>query len=120
MDSSEPFEWIKRLLEDLFPAGWFEEPHDGHIAYQRWRLCNELIANSGALSSPTSKEQLLEVATLLLDSLLLVGVTQGLRESLQLGSWAEYGDSEFDRFRKSRLLGADSFPNLMVELRYGA
>lgn len=110
----------KHLLEELFPPGWFDVRRDGHLAYDRWQLCNELVGFRGGLPNPTSHAKLLGVASLLLDSILLIELTGGDRESMQLGSWQLYGDEGFRKFRESRTLDAGSFPHLLVELGYGA
>lgn len=50
----------KRLLEELFPAGWFSPEscrrHLQHPAYIRWRLCADLLARKGRVRIPDDIE----------------------------------------------------------------
>lgn len=119
-DATPFFVWQREFFESLLSREFFETDRTGHPAYDRWVLANEAIRHGGALPNPIPRAKHFALASALLDGLLLANLTGGRPDRLRLGSWEAYGDADFDTFRKSRLLGAESFADLMVELSYGA
>jgi hypothetical protein len=62
----------KRLLEALFPEGWFVNVSKKcleHPAYVRWRRCEDLLAQNGRVQLPRDIEIVNTLLLALLDNL---------------------------------------------------
>jgi hypothetical protein len=111
----------KIILEKLFPQDWFSERRrDYHPAYQRWSLCIDLLKRGGQIRFPEQEASLPVVGRLVLDSTVLITLTEGDLQQLRFGSLDLYGDSSVQAFIRSRVTDARQFEDVMVELAFGA
>jgi hypothetical protein len=111
----------KIILEKLFPQNWFcERRRADHPAYQRWSLCIDLLKRGGHIRFPEQEASLPIYGRLVLDSTVLITLTEGDLQQLRLRSLDLYGDSSVQTFIRSRLTDAKQFEDVMVELAFGA
>lgn len=111
----------KIILEKLFPEDWFcERRRDHHPAYQRWNLCVDLLKRNGRIQFPEQEASLPLLGRLGLDSTILITLTEGDFQKLRFGSLDLYGDSSVQAFIRSRVVDAEQFEDVMVELAFGA
>lgn len=117
----EFFQRQKEILEKLFSPEWFlEAKQKKHPAYLRWTLCKKIIEQRGRIQFPEQKERLHEIGRIILDSYILVALTEGNLQQLKLGSLDLYGDEAVQRKIRSRITNPEQFEDLMVELYVGA
>jgi len=91
-----------------------------HPAYLRWALCKKIIEQEGIIQFSEQKERLHEVGRIILDSCILVTLTEGNLQQLKLGSLDLYGDEAVQKKIRSRITNPEQFEDLMVELYVGA
>lgn len=121
MKQIEFFQWQKEILEKLFSPEWFlETKQENHPAYLRWALCEKIIEQEGIIRFPEQKERLHEIGRIVLDSYILVVLTEGNHQQLKLGSLDLYGDEAVQKKIRSRITNPGQFEDLMVELYVGA
>lgn len=121
MKRIEFFQRQKEILERLFSPGWFlEAKQKNHPAYLRWALCKRIIEQEGAIQFPEQKEELNKIGRILLDSYILVALTEGDIQQLKLGQIDLYGDDAVQKKIRSRISSPEQFEDLMVELYVGA
>ena len=117
----EFFQRQKEILEKLFSPEWFfEAKQKKHPAYLRWTLCKKIIEQGGIIQFPEQKERLHEIGRIILDSYILMALTEGNPQQLKLGSLDLYGDEAVQRKIRSRITNPEQFEDLMVELYVGA
>lgn len=119
-DFTELFKWQASLLEELLPIGWFDRPHPEHRAFRRWELCRALHASGGKMPIGVPQAVHQEVVSAFLDSVWFSFLSESDLASYQVGSFSDYGDDKFRRFRESRAAHEQGFDDLMTELSYGA
>jgi hypothetical protein len=106
----------KRLLEELFPAGWFLPEnwrwHLQHPAYIRWRLCEDLLAEKGCYDIQLAHIFL----SALLDNFTLIDATRGTPEAQKLGDLANYGDEAVCRRLRAEIQHPRKFLDVLVEV----
>lgn len=115
------FKLQKEILEKLFPPHWFlEASKKNHPAYLRWALCEKVLEQGGKIRFPEQKTELPEIGRILLDSTILVILTEGDLQQLRFGSLDLYGDQVVQKKICSRIIDPEQFEDLMVELYVGA
>jgi len=120
MRQIEFFQRQKEILEKLFSLEWFlETKQKNHPAYLRWTLCKKIIEQEG-IQFPEQKERLHEIGRILLDSYILVALTEGNLQQLKLGSLNLYGDEVTQKKIRSRITNPEQFEDLIVELYVAA
>jgi hypothetical protein len=109
------------MLQMLLSPEWFHErTRNDHPAYRRWALCQEILnKQGGAIRWPEQKNQLLDIATMGLDTSILSIVSGGDLQSLSIGS-VNFKDETVRKKIQSRLQDAEQFDDIMVELYIGA
>jgi len=121
MKQIEFFQRQKEILERLFSPDWFlETKQKNHSAYLRWALCKKIIEQEGMIQFPEQKERLHEIGRIVLDSYILVALTEGNPQQLKLGSLDLYGNEVVQKKIRSRITNPRQFEDLMVELYVGA
>lgn len=121
MRQIEFFQRQKEILEKLFSPEWFlETKQKNHPAYLRWALCKKIVEQEGIIQFPEQKERLHEIGRIVLDSYILVALTEGDIQQLKLGSLDLYGDEAIQKKIRSRITDPEQFEDLMVELYVGA
>ena len=121
MRQIEFFQRQKEILEKLFsPERLLETKQKNHPAYLRWALCKKVIEQEGIIQFPEQKERLHEIGRIILDSYILVALTEGNPQQLKLGSLDLYGDEAVQKKIRSRITNPEQFEDLMVELYVGA
>jgi hypothetical protein len=120
LQRTEFFALQKTILEKLFPEKWFEQAQPGHPAYRRWKLCDDILKQGGAIRYPEQKGLLSELARLVLDCAVFVTLTEGNMNELKLGSLDLYGDNAVKKFIQTRVTEAVLFEDVMVQLAFGA
>jgi hypothetical protein len=124
MRQMERIEFIKRLkeiLEMMFPKGWFlQTKNKDHPAYVRWRVCNKIIEQGGMIRYPEQEDALLPIARTILDSGVVVALTDGDFGQLKFESFNSLGEKDVREKIRSRILNPQQFEDLMVELCVGA
>lgn len=79
------------LLEKLMPNGWFNNPNNnGHPAFEEWEFCKTLIAQGGVLKFPEQGTQLPMLARMILDSSILVTLTDGNLQKITIGNFEKF------------------------------
>jgi len=117
----EFFQRQKKLLEKLFSPDWFlEAKQKNNPAYLRWALCKKIIEQEGIIQFPEQNERLHEIGRIVLDSYILVALTEGDIQQLKLGSLDLYGDETVQKKIRSRITDPEQFEDLMVELYVAA
>lgn len=117
----EFFHRQKEILEKLFSPEWFlEAKQKKHPAYLRWSLCKKIIEQGGTIQFPEQKERLHEIGRIILDSYILVALTEGNPQQLKLGSLNLYGNETVQKKIRSRITNPKQFEDLMVELYVSA
>ena len=110
----------KRLLEELFPAGWFLPEnwrwHLQHPAYIRWRLCEDLLAKKGCYDIELAHTFL----STLLDNITLIDATRGTLDTQKLGDLANYGDEAVCRRLRVEIQYPRKFLDVLVEVSCAA
>ncbi len=121
MNQIEFFRLQKEILEKFFPLNWFTETSEkNHPAFLRWMLCNKILQQRGVIKFPDQETELLEIGRLVLDSAILVTLTQGNLSQLKFGSLDLYGDKAVQKKIRSRITNPEQFEDIMVELSFGA
>ena len=121
MNRIEFFQRQKEILEKLFSIEWFYRVKQRkHPAYQQWALCKKIIEQGGSIKFPEQMEQLHEIGRILLNSYILVELTEGDLQQLKLGSIDLYGDETVQKKIHSRIPEPEQFEDLMIELYVGA
>jgi hypothetical protein len=120
LQRTEFFVLQKTILEKLFPEKWFAVAQPDHPAYRKWKLCDDILKQGGAIRYPEQKELLPEIARLVLDSAVFVALTEGNMNELKFGSLDLYGDNPVKRFIQTRVTEVDLFEDVMVQLALGA
>jgi hypothetical protein len=113
----------KRLLEALFPPGWFSretQRHSQHPAYVQWRLCVELLARKGRIRLPDDTEVVHTFLSTWLDNLILLQATHGTIDGLEFGDLANYGDEAVCRRFRAVIQEPDQFLDVLVEVSCAA
>lgn len=114
----------KRLLEELFPAGWFSPEnwrrHLQHPAYIRWRLCADLLARKGRVRIPDDIELVHTFLSALLDNITLIEATRGTLDAQGLGNLANYGDEAVRRRLQAVIQDRREFLGVLVEVSCAA
>lgn len=83
-------------------------------------MCKKIIEQEGIIQFPEQKEQLHEIGRIVLDSYILVALTEGDPQQLKFGSIDLYGDGAVQKKIRSRITNPEQFEDLMVELYAGA
>jgi hypothetical protein len=128
---SKPFFWgtssgaevlrqHQRVLEQIFPKGWFSKRRLNHPAYQRWKWCDDLLMRGGSISYPSQEPLLPQLGRIILDSSVFVILTEGNLAEVKPGCLKSYGDPLVQSFLRSRLPDRHQFEDVMVELAFGA
>lgn len=121
MKQIEFFQRQKEILEKLFSPEWFlETKQRNHPAYLRWALYRKIIEQEGMVRFPEQKEELHKIGRIMLDSYILVALTEGDPQQLKLGSLDLYGDEAVQKKIYSRIKNSKQFEDLIVELYVGA
>lgn len=112
-----------RLLESLFPEGWFKWTDEAaHPALQRWKLLKAMV-DSGGTRYPdvdTQPDSLCLLAELLLDGSLMMTALGGRLANLDIGDLTAYGDQKVrERVRKS-VANPIHFLSIVTELSRAA
>jgi hypothetical protein len=113
----------KRLLEELFPAGWFLRENWRrlqHPAYIRWRLCADLLARKGRFRIPEEIELVHRFLSALLDNIALIDATRGALDAQKLGDLANYGDVAVCRRLRAEIQHPRAFLDVLVEVSCAA
>jgi hypothetical protein len=113
----------KRLLETLFPTGWFStetKRHLQHPAYVRWRLCVELLAREGHVRIPDDSDVVHTFLSAWLDHITLIEATRGTVDAQELGNLANYGDEAVCRRLRAVIQNAGQFLDVLVEVSCAA
>ncbi len=111
----------KEILNDLFPSDWYQNTKNyRHPAYQRWDLCNTIIQQQGVIRYPEQKNELSNLGKIILDSYILLQISQGNFKKFLLGSLSNYGDLAVETKILSRITEQTHFESLMLELCIGA
>jgi len=120
MKQTEFFQLHKEILEKLFSSDWFiKKKQKKHPAYNRWVFCNKII-EQGVIRFPEQKEELHEIGRIVLDSFILITLSEGNLQQLKLGSLDLYGDKAVKKKIYSRITNPEQYEDLMVELYVGA
>lgn len=121
MGPAQFIQFQKLILEQLFPHNWFSDRRcDKHPAYQRWTMCIDLLKRGGLIRFPEQETSLPMLGRMVLDSAVLITLTEGDLQTLKLGSLDLYGDSKVKAFIGSRVTHPEQFEDVMVELAFGA
>ena len=121
MERIEFFELQMKILEKLFPREWFIKARKkSHPAYGRWNLCKQILQEGGIIRYPHQRETFGQIGRLVLDSYILVALTEGNVDMLKLGSLDLYGDEAVQEKIRSRVVNSEQFEDLMVELAFAA
>jgi hypothetical protein len=110
----------RKILEDLFSTEWLNGRRFEHPARSRWSLCTEILKQGGTIRWPKQREDLPELAALLLDSVSFVTISEGSLHDLRLGDITGYGGDSVQRKIESRLPDPRQFDALMLELSMAA
>jgi len=113
----------KRLLEALFPTGWFStkaKRHWQHPAYIQWRLCEELLVREGRIHIPDDLEVIQTLLSAWLDNMTLIQATRGSVDALELGDLANYGDEAVCRRLRAVIQEPNQFLDVLVEVSCAA
>lgn len=113
----------KRLLEELFPTGWFIGATRGrlqHPAYVRWRQCQDLLARNGRVQYPDDIEIINTLLSAWLDNVSLIQATRGSVDNQQLGKLANYGDEAVQRRLQVVIQEPSQFFDTLVEVSCAA
>ncbi|MFC1990659.1 hypothetical protein ACFLU9_00710 [Chloroflexota bacterium] len=109
------------VLEEFFSPTWFSlKKNNAHPAHRNWALCHKLIDQGGIIKYPEQRSELNEIAKVVLDSVILVTITEGDSKSLKLGSLDLFGDEAVKKKITSRITDPEQFDDLMVELSFAA
>lgn len=121
MEQIEFFQRQKEILENLFSPEWFlKAKQKNHPAYLRWDLCKKIIEQEGTIQFQEQEKRLHEIGRIVLDSYILVALTEGDIQQLKFGSLDLCGDEEVQKKIRSRITNSKQFEDLMVELYVGA
>lgn len=121
MDRIEFLRRNQRVLEGLFPPGWFlSARRQHHPAYLRWDFCRTLIERNGMLRFPEQAAEFPLLGRILLDSAVLVALTRGDPGQLTLGNIDLLGDGPVQQKIRSRLPDSNQYEDVMVELSTAA
>lgn len=108
------------VLEHLFPPGWFRQPAaTSHPAYQKWKLCQELLTRGGKIGIHET-DLLPQLARVFLDTSIIVTITKGDFQKYEAGSIRFYGDENVQKKLRTRVCYPNKFEDIMVELSYAA
>ena len=113
----------KRLLEELFPAGWFlsaNRRHLRHPAYVGWRLFADLLARKGRVRIPDDIELVQKFLLALLDNIFFIDATRGTPDAQKLGDLANYGDMAVCRRLREVIQHPRQFLDVLVEVSCAA
>ena len=113
----------KRLLEELFPAGWFLRENwrqCSHPAYIRWRLCADLLDRKGRVRIPDHINVVHTFLSALLDNITLIDATRGSLDAQKLGDLANYGDEAVCRRLQAEIQHPRAFLDVLVEVSCAA
>ena len=106
-----------RVLEALFPPGWFAEAKQPtHPAHRRWLLCRRILEQGGSLRLPAQLDDLGEYARLMLDVMHLVTITKGDMATLTPGALESFGDQAVQTKIRTRATNPSQFQDVMLEL----
>jgi len=120
-DGAEVLRLHQRVLERTFPEGWFSaKPRLNHPAYERWKLCEDLLTSGGSIKYPSQEPLLPQLGRIILDSSVFVMLTEGDLAKAETGLLSSYGDLSVQSFMRSRLPDRRLFEDVMVELAFGA
>ncbi len=109
----------KRLLEALFPEGWFvnvPKKRLEHPAYVRWRRCEVLLAQDGRVQLPRDVEIVNTLLIALLDNLSIIQATRGSVDAQELGDLANYGDEAVQKRLRAVIQHPEQFLDALVEV----
>ena len=107
-------------METFFTRDWFVRATDvTHEAYQQWNICNQAIAQNGAIKYPQQACYLPIIGKIQMDTFLLSQLTTGSANKLITGV-VNYGSRNVQKKIASRFPDSEQFQDLMVELYIGA
>jgi hypothetical protein len=108
----------KTVLEWLFPKGWFTQNQEevDHPAWKEWKICHEIIQWNGFKPDAIRTDYMRTAAKVAIDALLLVRLSEGDLGTLIPGRWAAFGDQKVLVKIRSRIVDAEDFKRLLVEL----
>ncbi len=109
----------RQALERLMGESWFRKAKPKHPAFQRWALCRE-IEGLGAIQWPERADALPLLGRMLLDTALLVYLTDGNIHNLALSDRPIFGPDAIPDGVRPRLRDARQFEDTMVELAAAA
>ena len=113
----------KRLLETLFPTGWFSTETRRrlrHPAYVRWRLCVELLAREGHVRFPDDSDVVHTFLSAWLDHIAFIEATRGTVDAQELGNLANYGDEAVCRRFRAEIQEPKKFLDVLLEVSCAA
>lgn len=110
----------RSLLEELFTVEWLSNTRPEHPARSRWSLCTTILMQGSTIRWPTQKDDLPELAVMLLDSATFVTISRGDLGRMRIGRLSGYGDDAVQRKISSRLRDPAQFNALMLELSTAA
>lgn len=119
MNHIEFFRGLARILEEMFPQGWFLEAGPRtrqHPAYVQWALCQKILSQGGTIHSAEQWDDLPKVARLMLDTFSFVILTGGNLDRLGIGSFDQIGDESVQRKIRSRVGDSRLYLDLLPEL----
>ncbi|MGD0145230.1 MAG: hypothetical protein ABSB53_00025 [Nitrososphaerales archaeon] len=116
-DSLAALKGQEKVLEWLFPAGWFSDPRNKtHPAFIRHQTCDEQIARESGIPTAEKLGDFATVARLRLDSTILILVSEGDLKSIVFGSLDSFGDETVRKKIQTRVTDPRMFEDMMVEL----
>ncbi len=120
MNKLDFFRHQLEILECLFPTNWFLKPRTDHPAYKRWELCKRMVAQNGILMYPEQDGDLPLITKIVLDTSIFIAISKGSLQNLEFGSLSFYGDNKVLKKIQKRVIIAEQFEDIMVELSFGA
>lgn len=110
----------KQILEEFFSSEELMRLDPKHPALLRWDLCNKLLKQNGIVKWPEDKNDLSEIASMMLDNSFWSQITSGNVQDLSLGDFANYGDEIVRKKLLSEIIDEEKFFDVMTEISYAA
>lgn len=116
----EFFKQHLKLLEQLMPMGWFDNPENKlYSAYKKWEFCKRIISQNGIIKFPEQESELPMFAQILIDSAILITITEGNLQKLNIGSFDKFTKPVKDKILNS-LKHPTQFDEILLELSIAA
>lgn len=120
MTRFEFFQQHVKLLEKLVSNDWFNKAKNKqHPAYKKWEFCKKMESQNGIIKFPEQTSELPIFAQTLIDSAILITVTEGNLQRLSMGSFDKFTKPVKDKILNS-LHHPTQFDDVMLELSFAA